>query len=336
MVATEPRPRLKALLAPGAALLAGLGGVAFVWALKPSILEAVVGASGLPAFLPSAAPPLGDTAQGAIALFSGVCFGFLVWVALTLLISRMDARVVQAAPVVQDGEETEAAPVLRRADAHPDAPPRPPLRATRDLGTPFLDIRAAGASAAAPRSPAPLPLSAAADPSPVVRERILQPPVERALPADLRQPLAAFDPSAMREEPLAPAQPVPPLQPKPARPTIFNPHERFETFELTPPSSPEESVVPAAPAPVIVTPAAPVTPPAPVPLVAAKTDATVHALLARLERGVATRESAERRAQAAPARPMPVSVPPSPPPPPVYEGGLQDALVSLRNLAVRN
>ena len=33
-------------------------------------------------------------------------------------------------------------PVLRRADAHPDAPPRRPVFANSDLGTPFLDVKA--------------------------------------------------------------------------------------------------------------------------------------------------------------------------------------------------
>ena len=33
--------------------------------------------------------------------------------------------------------------VTRRADRHPDAPAREPVKAMRDLGTPFLDVGAA-------------------------------------------------------------------------------------------------------------------------------------------------------------------------------------------------
>jgi hypothetical protein len=49
--------------------------------------------------------------------------------------------------IADDQQEPESPSVaaerlvrLRRADAHPDAPPRQPIRASRDLGEPFMDV----------------------------------------------------------------------------------------------------------------------------------------------------------------------------------------------------
>ena len=121
-------------------------------------------------------------------------------------------------------------PVVRRADAHPDAPPRRPIRATEDLGP-------------------PLPARAV-------------PPRVRALPADLDQPLAAFDPAALPETPREPVRAVAALAPpQPKRPSVIDPGERFETFAL--PAPPGDGR--AAPA------------------------TTIAALLDRLERGTTRR-----------------------------------------------
>jgi hypothetical protein len=75
----------------------------------------------------------------------------------------------------------DGVPVVRRADAHPDAPPRRPMTAA-DLGTPMMEVTAA---------------------NPVT--------LERSIPADLDQPLAAFDPHAILPVPMAPIRPVTPL-----------------------------------------------------------------------------------------------------------------------------
>jgi hypothetical protein len=120
-------------------------------------------------------------------------------------------------------DEPDHVPVLRRADAHPDAPARRPLSAARDLGEPT-------------------------DEPPVV---------ERDLPDDLDQPLAAYDPGAIRPVPAEPVRPVAPLV-KIERPQVFDPGDRFETFALAPPPAPR-----------------------------ARPEATIHALLDRLEQGVA-------------------------------------------------
>ncbi len=147
--------------------------------------------------------------------------------------------------------------VTRRTDRHPDAPVREPVMALRDLGTPFLDVAAA--------------------------------PAERDIPRDLDLPLAAFDPRAIPEIPLTPSEPVKPLfRPEPVaaavepapevepEPDPVVEHVRIETPMPMPAyRQPVLAAVPEMPA------ARPVTPP--------ETEASINALLDRLERGVRRR-----------------------------------------------
>lgn len=135
--------------------------------------------SGLPNWFPPAAPPLGWTAR---MLFVAAVAGFAggaTWIAARLLFSPRPMRA--AAP--------------RRADAHPDAPLREPVKAMRDLGTPFLEVTVGERGAA-----------------------------DRTVPNDLEQPLAAYDPAAIPDEPLTPSvavmplyRPTPPNHPVPLR-----------------------------------------------------------------------------------------------------------------------
>jgi hypothetical protein len=157
-------------------------------------------------------------------------------------------------------------PVLRRADAHPDAPSRPPLLAMRDLGTPFLEIRASETR----------PVSAAAAP---IEPALL--PVERALPRDLSQPLAAFDPGAIRDVPLAAPARLPSLRAKPRDERITRP----------------------------------------------ETEASIHALLDRLERGMI------RRGLATGMERTPTAAHRSPSDHRRAERAVEDALATMRNLA---
>lgn len=146
-------------------------------------------------------------------------------------------------------------PIIRRADAHPDARPRPPLRATHDLDLPAW---------AAPKQAAPQEDAIA----------------ERDLPADLDQPLAAFDPLAIPAVPLPP--PVPPRRERAASPALRASAHRDPADRLVRP----------------------------------ETDATVHALLERLERGVVRRNQvAHTRGRLQTGR------------------SLDDALAALRSLA---
>lgn len=180
-------------------------------------IETVVSESGLPALLPIAAPPLGWTARAGMMLVAALLVAVPVWIALTLLAVRRPVALPSAEVPVE-----EAPPSVRRADAHPDAPPRPPVRAARDLGTPFLDPVA---------SPEP----------------------EVELPRDLNTPMAMFDPEALPMVPAAPpptvrplfrppvieaepvveSEPVAEIEPEPAPPPV----EAFDE-PLTPPTPP--------------------------------------------------------------------------------------------------
>ena len=276
MVAYPIPHRLKLSLAPTFAIAAGAC-VALACMVAPAaVLETLVLDSGIPALFPAAAPPLGWTARTALAMIAGGGVAAVVWIATMLLLGG--EREMTFAPrrlalpnmpnfsklahgARRDKITPEAAPVLRRADAHPDAPARAPLLALRDLGTPFLDVRAS-------------------DPE----------PVERELPRNLDAPLAAFDPHAIPDVAAEPVRPVAPLHAV-RNPAVIEAGERFEAFELRPPV------------------AVPLDQP---PIAAPRTDATIHALLDRLERGVSNRAG-----------------------PPPRPGVVDDALTELRWLATR-
>lgn len=250
--------RRQHLILPIAPLAAGAVAMltAGVFALLPTgTLEALVVDSGVAAILSAAEPPLGFTARAVLALLCGGGVGLIASFALFLALGTRSVVLQRAAA---PGEE---APVLRRADSHPDAPARRPLFANRDLGTPFLDVRTQARH---------IDAEVLFDPEPETAP-ILE---ERPLPADLDQPLASYDPAAM---PDAHADPLPPparTGPAPASARVvapapaLAPGERLETFALTP-------MVRAASAP----------------LASDDTSATIHALLDRLERSVPPRRT---------------------------------------------
>lgn len=262
-MAVSPRPQR--LILPLAPLVAGVIGIltAAMFALVPTdLLESMVVDSGIASVLSAAEPPLGLTARAALALVCGSGVGLIAWFALFL---SFGTRTIL---LQRPGGAGADAPILRRADAHPDAPARRPLFANTDLGTPFLEVRAR-----------PVHLDA----SDLRKPESAPPPIERALPADLDQPLSAYDPGAVPEAPIdwspPPAEIVDPApRPLPRRQT-FDPGERFETFPLTP------MVRPAA---------QPEPEPQPLPIRQAPRDdpsETIHALLDRLERVVSRREA---------------------------------------------
>jgi hypothetical protein len=296
---------------PVAPLLAGVlgGGVGLcVLAVPASALEALVMGSGLPAIFAAAEPPLGFTARAILALGAGGLVAACAWFGLSVLLGERFLSFGEADPADDDAVTM---PVIRRADAHPDAPPRPPLLATRDLGRPFLDPLPVDAE----------PIVAKATPVEPVAPVV---PVEQPLPKDLDQPLSAFDPAAVPDVPMpAPVTPSP-LRRAP-RPPVFDEGERFEVFELTPvrprPSLVVEDPVAEKPAPASREEA----------ITRPETEATVHALLERLERGVVRKAAAPVAAPAVPAAVVPG---------PRVERrakprGLEDTLVTLRNLAQR-
>lgn len=175
---------------------AGVAGTVFALAaiaVPAAWFENAVSGSGLPALLPVAEPPLGTTARALLALGGGVVTAAVVWAALYLLFGP-------GGPLAAKPRARGAAPVVRRADAHPDAPPRWPLSA---------------AELASPSGP---------------------PPMEKPLPTDLDVPLAQLDPTAVLPVPREPVRAVKPLAAVAA--PVLEPGERLETFTLTPPPPP--------------------------------------------------------------------------------------------------
>jgi len=208
--------RLILPLAPALGGALGLAVAVAIAMLPTALLESLVMRSDIPAVLAAAAPPLGATARVLLLLIGGSGVALFAGLGLWLLFGNRRIALGRA-PVDPD------LPQVRRADAHPDAPPRALVRAHRDLGAP-------------PPALAP----------------------ERALPADLDAPLADYDPGAIPDVPLAPVPAVAPLA-RFERPQLIDPGDRFETFDPAPIAAPNEPT------------------------------ATLHALLDRLERGIARR-----------------------------------------------
>lgn len=359
-------------LTPNLALAgAGVAGVLVALAtlvIPGGPLQDIVVTSGVAAFIPAAEPPLGVTARICIGVFAGGAAALVAWFVFSALLMWRDSRRVE--------EPGERRPVVRRADAHPDAPPRAPLLATRDLGMPYRakgeqvetlrddradDLRVFASAhkevehgdaevrdlhlpelppepVIAMGTPAPPVETIPAVSIPQVKVEPPVPPTPQPLPADLDQPLSAFDPAAIPDVPLAPPPPLAPLNRAPVKPLLAE-GERFETFELTPPVRPA-AVQQPAPKPVV----------QPESLAAPETDASVHALLDRLERGIARRthpapldEPQAPQAELTPQteaapRVEPVAQAPAPkqpaePAPPA--SGLEGALAALRKMAVR-
>lgn len=240
MVSSFRRSRLTLPVASTAAVAVGLATAAAFALIKDTTLDRLVMASGLPAVIAAAEPPLGFTARAVLITLGGGFMGLLAWFALSPLLGGK--RFTWQFPGA-GREEVDAVPVLRRGDAHPDAPPRAPLFAHRDLGTPFLDVHARMVA-----GPLDEPVARFAE-------------EERDVPDDLDLPLSAFDPAAFAAASREPA-PLP----------RFAPGERIETFELTPIVRGQHDPVPTPPR-----------------LAARDTEATITALLERLERGVSTR-----------------------------------------------
>lgn len=106
---------------PAAALMAFATALCVV-ALPDWRFESMVAASGLPALVGAAQPPLGQTARIVVALaLAGLSF-LGVWFGLRAL----DAK---------SGGETDF-PAFRAADLHPDAPRRRPILAGAEFGAP--------------------------------------------------------------------------------------------------------------------------------------------------------------------------------------------------------
>ncbi|MES3101211.1 hypothetical protein [Sphingomonas faeni] len=180
--------------------------------LSIETLEGLVWTTGVAALVPAASPPLGMTARVLLALGSGLLVGALLWSSLFLLFGP-GGMLAKRTP------REDGMPVIRRADAHPDAPPRKPMSAA-DLGTPMMEVGVGGSGG--------------------VRD-------ERTIPADLDLPLAAFDPKAILPVPMAPVRPVSPLAQPMIAPVVDMPRSAEpSTFVTAPAPKPVELPVEAA------------------------------------------------------------------------------------------
>jgi len=119
--------------------------VGLIVVLLPLMLvESFVEQTGLAAVLPAAAPPLGQTARGLLAVTFGLVMGVSCFVLLRALEGLPPIRI--RAPRFKRREESAiftdapAEPVVEPVQA--DEPRRGPIMAARDLGAPFHSITA--------------------------------------------------------------------------------------------------------------------------------------------------------------------------------------------------
>jgi hypothetical protein len=123
--------------------VAGLAALALAFAaftIPDALLGRAVEATGLPTILTAAQPPLGTTARVLLAV-SGALAAFVLAFALLRWLDGFAGR--PPVPVSVDVAPESDAPRIHRADAHPDAPPRRPISAARDLGEPAPPSRPA-------------------------------------------------------------------------------------------------------------------------------------------------------------------------------------------------
>lgn len=172
--------------------LAAIGGAGAGALLPVDMLELASSTIGLDRFIPAAAPPLGASAQLIFSACAGVGAGGLAALLsplkasaapedtedteMTFMASKFSALFRRGAKRVEQTDdmpvaepEIELAPSVRRADAHPDAPPRAPLMVSRDLAgeaSPLADEEPRGpivediTGLSMPRAPEPLPWEA--------------------------------------------------------------------------------------------------------------------------------------------------------------------------------
>lgn len=187
---------------------------AFVaFAMPGDLLAALVGATGLPAIVPAAEPPLGLTARIAIgATGAALTFGLVFYLLRVLDRSMLGgSRPRRAAPA-------EEAPRPRRRDFHPDAPAPRPISAAREFGEPAPPGRPSGPQpawlAGAEAEPEPEP---EAEPVPAEHPDAMPEPAAgpAALPASLAELMDRLEQGlARRRVRPAPQAPAPQVFPE--------------------------------------------------------------------------------------------------------------------------
>ncbi|MEP2987608.1 MAG: hypothetical protein ABJO88_01515 [Parasphingorhabdus sp.] len=151
---------------PAMALVGGIAAALVVATLPSVYLEKIIGMTGIAEIVSAAAPPLGNTAKSLLAIFAGlvstsVIFYFLhrkgdadMGLAIRKLAnweeekaeweerkvkpkkSRFSLKKLLQKPKKKKNEVKDLSdlPNLREKDSHPDAPPRQPIFADKDLG----------------------------------------------------------------------------------------------------------------------------------------------------------------------------------------------------------
>ena len=122
MAALSPNPLIRHLPVGAAVAVAVIA--AGVFALMPAdALEQTVWRSGIAALIPAAQPPLGSTARAVLALAFAAVGAAVTWSALFLLVGPGGLLAPKRHRATDIPSEP---PSVRRADAHPDAPPHLP------------------------------------------------------------------------------------------------------------------------------------------------------------------------------------------------------------------
>ena len=177
---TDVTVRMRKQALPIGLIVTGVIVAALVAGMPQDSLDLMMWRLWLPHIMSAATPPIGVTGRTLLAIAAMLPFvgaGVALW--------WWRGRPAQPGPVRAKRPVAQMPPTIRRADAHPDAAPRRPIRAAEDLGP-------------------PLPMVAA----PLARG---VPEPERPVPADLDQPLAAFDPISVPDVPREPVRAVAPL-----------------------------------------------------------------------------------------------------------------------------
>lgn len=175
-----------------------------------------------PPALVAALPVLGfsPAMRFAFGLIAGCVLGTLGYIAMCFPYGVSTPRAV--GPVEEDDSSGLAASDvsvrLRRADRHPDAPAREPIRASRELGSPFMEVGAFASRPADPLPPLPVPPR-------IVSETVVEPPLPIAEPI-VEQPIAP-DAAITEREPDTQAMPDvrEPMMSDPGVVVVFAPDE---------------------------------------------------------------------------------------------------------------
>ncbi len=157
--------------APVVAAMFGVITLILIFMTPGWLFGRMIAASGLPALVPAASPPLGETARRLSAIVGGLGVFGLLWAALSLLRAVVKrnappkARGSRIAPVETSAVGTVPAP-LRKRD---------PIFAERELGAPFMSDEAIAGTTATkapeePEAPAAIPEPEAA---PLLLDRIV-------------------------------------------------------------------------------------------------------------------------------------------------------------------